>query len=97
MGSRGNWEYLTGREATEYSSSGAIHLWVCSVVSPFTCSELSDYTVVGSALGSVLTVSMLVIVPVSLRCCFHQSSRVDPLKSGPRIAVIMDLDPLWAL
>ena len=50
-----------------------------------------------TALGFMLTVSMLVIVLVSLRCCFHQSSRADPLKSGPRIAVIMDLDPLWAL
>ena len=78
-------------------------LWGCSPVGMLCCvtfyllCELSDYTVVGSALGSMLTVSMLVIVPVSLRCCFHQSSRVDPLKSGPRIAVIMDLDPLWAL
>jgi len=69
---------------------------LCCVTFYLLC-ELSDYTVVGTALGSMLTVSMLVIVLVSLRCCFYQSPRVDPLKSGPRIAVIMDLDPLWAL
>ena len=32
---------------------------------------------------------------MSLRCCFHQVTSIDPLKSGPRIAFIMELDPLW--
>ena len=91
-----DWSISTESEATEYSFPEAVPSMLCCVTFYLLC-ELSDYTVVGSALGSMLTVSMLVIVPVSLRCCFHQSSRVDPLKSGPRIAVIMDLDPLWAL
>ena len=32
-----------------------------------------------------------------LRYCFHQGTSIDTLKSGPRIAVIIDLDPLWGL
>lgn len=28
---------------------------------------------------------------------FNQAISIDPLESGPRIAVIMDLDPLWML
>ena len=31
---------------------------------------------------------------VSLRCCFHQVTSIDPLRSGPRIAFSLELDPL---
>ena len=44
--------------------------------------ELSDYTVVVTALGPTVTMCMLAIAPVSLRCCFHQVTSIDPLKSG---------------
>lgn len=30
-------------------------------------------------------------------CLFYQAISIDLLESGPRIAVIMDLDPLWML
>ena len=33
---RWDWNTPTGKEATEYSSSGAVHLWMCSAVSTFT-------------------------------------------------------------
>ena len=35
---RRNCSTPTGRGATEYSSTGVVHLWMCSVVLPFTCS-----------------------------------------------------------
>ena len=34
---------------------------------------------------------------MSLRCCFHQATSVDPLNSGPRIALSVEQDLLWAL
>ena len=65
---------------------------LCSVTfNPF-C-KLSDYSVVGTALGTTFTMGMPAIALVSLRRCYQDNS-IDPLKSGPRIAVILDLDPL---
>ena len=34
---------------------------------------------------------------MSLRCCFHQATSIDPLNSGPRIALSVEQDLLWAL
>ena len=56
--------------------------------------KLSDYTVVDTDIGPTLTMGMPAIGPGVLRHYFHQAISIDPLKSGPRIAVIMDLDPL---
>ena len=32
---------------------------------------------------------------VSLSCCFHKVTSIDSVKSGPGIALSMNLDPLW--
>ena len=32
---------------------------------------------------------------VTLSCCFHKVTSIDSVKSGPRIALSMELDPLW--
>ena len=69
---------------------------LCGVTFYLWC-ELSDYTVVGIALCPTLTVDMPVTDPVVSQMLFSPSPCVDPLKSGPRIAVIMDLDLLWVL
>ena len=37
VGSRWDWSAPTGRGAIEWSSTGAVHLWVCSVVLLVTC------------------------------------------------------------
>ena len=66
----------------------------CIIFNPL-C-KLSDYTVVGTALDPTLTVGMQQLALVSLRLYFHQATSVDPLKLDPRIAIIMDLDQLWA-
>lgn len=58
-------------------------------------SMLTDYTVAGTAHSLTLTVGILAIGPgLSQASCFHQASSLDSLRSGPRIAVIMHLDPL---
>ena len=46
-----------------HSSSRAVHLWVCSFVSPFHQCVITDYTVLGMALGTTLTIHMSVIGP----------------------------------
>lgn len=53
-------EHSTGREATEYLSSGAIYQYVFSVVSLFT---IVWTFIVGNSLGPTLTMGMLVIGP----------------------------------
>ena len=58
-------------------------LW-CDIFYPL-C-ELSEHTVVGTALSPTLTMSMPANGPVSFRC-FHQATSTDPRKSGPRIAI----------
>ena len=42
----------TVREATEYSSSGAVHQWVCSVVSPFMHCASSQITLLLALLSA---------------------------------------------
>ena len=59
--------------------------------------ELSDYTVVGTALSRTLTVGMPATGPGVSQVLFSLITSIDPLKSGPGMAVLMDLDPLWAL
>lgn len=52
---------INGRKSTEYSSSGAVYLWVCSAVSPFTHSASSQIVLIVTALGPTITMDMLVI------------------------------------
>ena len=59
---------------------------LCCVTFHLLC-KLSDYADVGTALGSTVT--------VCLRMLLSPVTRVDPLKSSPRIVVIVDL--LWVL
>ena len=80
--------FLLGRKTLSIPLLELFHLWVCSIVSPFI--HCASYQI--TLLLAVLSCQQLTLV--SLRCCFHQGTRVDPLKLGPRI-VIMDLDVLW--
>lgn len=59
--------------------------------------ELTEYPVVGTALGPTLTVGMLTVGPVTLRSCFHQATDAHSLRSGPRTVVIVYLSLLWGL
>ena len=70
-----DWNTPTRREATEYSSSGVVHLWVCPLC------ELSDYTVVSIALDPTLTMDMPAIGPGVSQVLFlpghhHRSTEV---------------------
>ena len=67
---RWDWSTPTGREATEYSSSGAAHLGVLCCVTFHPLCELSDYTVVGTALGHTLTVGMPAVGPAVSQLLF---------------------------
>ena len=54
----------------------------------------------GKQLLALLSVSSYLCVGlnlalVTLRCCFHQDTGIDPLRSGPRTSVVMHLDQLW--
>ena len=52
-----DWSVPTGREVTEYFSSGAVHLWMYFVELLVThCASSPDYTVVGTALSPILIV-----------------------------------------
>lgn len=58
-------------------------------------SILTDYTVSGTAHSLTLTVGVLAVGSgFSQASCFHQVTSLDSLRSGPKIAVIMHLDPL---
>ena len=61
---------VTGREATEYSSSGAVYLWVCSAVSSFSHSASSQIILIFTALSPTITMGMLVIGSGILQALF---------------------------
>lgn len=76
-----------------------MHAWsacacsACSVVSLFThCFEITSYSVVGTSLSPTLT-----RVCWQLGLVVFSLGSVGPLTSVPRIAGIMDLDPLWVV
>ena len=51
----------------------------------------------GTGLGPSVTVGVLSVGPVTLRCRFHRATSSYALTSGLRTAVVMHLDPLWEL
>ena len=57
---------------------------------------LTKSPVVRTGLGPSVSVGMLPVGPVPLRC-FHQATSSHPLTSGLRTAVVVHLDLLWAL
>lgn len=62
------------------------------------CVSCSDYKVGGTALSPTLTVYMLATGPGGPSgAVFTQATSVDPLNSGPRIALSVEQDLLWAL
>ena len=58
---------------------------------------LTIYTVLGTALILTLTVGMPAIDPGVSQALFLPATGTDPLRSGPKTAVVMYLDPLWEL
>ena len=61
---RWDWRTPTGREATQYSTSGDVHLWPCSAVLPFPCRVGSQIThLTGTSLGHILTLGLLAVGP----------------------------------
>ena len=76
----------------------ADHLCVCSAVSLFTCCVGSQSILSlapPSAPPQLWVFWQSALAP--LRLCFHKATTADPLKSGPRTAVVAHLDPLWEL
>ena len=69
---------------------------LCCVTFYLFC-EFTSYTVVDTALSLTLTWVCWQLALVSVQHCFHQATSIDPLKSGPRIEVTVDLDPLSIL
>ena len=67
---------------------------LCCVPFSLLCG-LSKYTVVGTALRPTFTLGMLAIDPSDSHALFSPATGTDPLRSGPRTAVVMHLDPLW--
>ena len=65
---------VTGREAAEFFSLGAVHLWMCSVVFPFACFVDSQCTV-GIALCLTLSVGMPAIGPGASQVLFTPRHR----------------------
>ena len=56
---------------------------LCCVTFHLLC-KLSDYTL-GTSFSPALTMGMPAVGLVSLRCCFHQATSTDPLKSAARL------------
>ena len=54
-------------------------------------------SLIGTGLGPSVTVGVLSVGPVTLRCCFHQATSSYALTSGLRTAVVMHLDLLREL
>lgn len=69
---------------------------LCCVPIPFWC-RLTKYTVVGTASSPTLAVGKKAVFPGETQHCVQQATDADPLRSGPRTAVVMHLDPLWEL
>lgn len=87
-----DWSTSTGRQATEYSSRGAIHGEVYCVVSLVTHVH-SEYILTDSAFGPSSTMEMRAVNPcVPLSLCLqshlHRSIGVNLLKSRTRTAVV---------
>lgn len=96
MWGRWGWSIQLG-ETTEYSSSGAVHLWVYSVMSLFI-----------SCASSQVTQSSWHCSQPHLNCgyasncpwqlldfVFTQATSINPQKPCLRNEVIINLDPLW--
>ena len=72
-------------------------------VNVFCCSPfyllygLTNYSVVGTALGPAFTVDMPGTGIIILRHCFHPATSTGPLMSDPSTAVVMCLDLLWEI
>ena len=77
-----------------------LFIYECALLcplSPLLCG-LTKYTLFGTVLGPTLTVGVLAIGPSDPQtCCFHQAMGTDPLKSDPKTAIVMHLDPLCEL
>lgn len=67
---------------------------LCCVTFHLLC-KLSDYADDGTVLGSTVTVGMLAVGLSVSQMLLSPVTREDPLKSSPRIVVIVDL--LWVL
>lgn len=95
---------ITGRKSTEYSSSGAVYLCVCSAVSPFTHSPSSQIVLIVTALGPTITMDMLVIGSGISQALFSpgnqcrstevKSQDCSHLASGPAVGAIKEAQTL---
>lgn len=95
---------VTGRESTEYSSSGAVYLWICSAVSSFTHSASSQIVLIVTALGTTITMDMLVIGSGISQALFApgnqcrytevKSQDCSHLASGPAVGAIEEAQTL---
>ena len=56
---------------------------------------LTKYTVVGTALSIALAVGKFAIGPGDSQALFSPGHWHRSLRSGPRTAVVVHLDPLW--
>ena len=56
---------------------------------------LTEYSVVGTALGPAFPVDMPGTGLITLRHCFHPATSTCPLMSDSSTAVVMCLDSLW--
>ena len=85
-------------EEPECFSARAVHQRVCSAVSPVTrCANTQGTPLLAPSVGLISTLECQRLALVSLSCCFHKSTSMDPLKSCPGTVVVEHLDPLWEL
>ena len=70
---------------------------MCSVVPFCPLCGFTKFTVVDNALVPTLTVGMQAIGPGDSQALVHQALGADSLRSGPRTAVVVHLDPLREL
>ena len=87
-------EHTPRREASEDCCSGDVPLGMCSV-RHFHPSGESRVTLVSTALGPTSTMDILAHGPGVSQMLFSPGHQHRSLKSGPRIAFIMELDLLW--
>ena len=98
------WERSHWERSPEYSSSGAVYLWVCSAVSPFTYSASSQIILIVTALSPTITMDMLVIGSGIFQALFLpgnqcrstkvKSQDCNHLASGPAVGAIEEAQTL---
>ena len=87
-------EHTPEREALEDCCSGDVPLGICSVRHFHPLGE-SRVTLVGTALGPTSTMGILAHGPGISHMLFSLGHQQRSLRSGPRIAFIVELDLLW--